>query len=209
MLPEITTPPGIPQFRHNSNAIQLLSLYADIPMRTGSMRKRRLYTAAPRIVQVEWFLTAAQMATVESWYQDDLHVGELWFSSRLRGTGGTMQWFKTRWLEPYQQTPMSGGYWTVTGKLLIEGDASDAPPENTTLGLEVGAFLTGSAAVTVETVLALEIAVALRSLTQLSLEVTVPLTASAAFPIPDDFNALQREDSGYVLREDGFKFTRE
>lgn len=160
-LPELTTPPGTPPFRIAGHAIDPGSVYGEVPMGRGHGRKRRLWTTAPRTVEVSWRLTQAQMSAVHTWFEESLLVGSRTFAALVANQGPGLRWWEAKWVSPYKHKPMSGGRWVVTGQLRLTGEPSAEGPVPTSLRLEVGAALAGSALVVVGKPLAVEFVAAL------------------------------------------------
>lgn len=160
-LPEITPPPGTPPFRVAGHAISPGSVYGDVPMGAGHGRKRRLYTQAPRDVDVSWRLTQAQMTAVHDWFENTLIVGERPFAALVANQGPGLRWWEAKWLAPYKHRPLPGGRWLVTGQLRLAGAPSAEAPGASSLSLSISVALTGSATLTVGKPLAVEFEVAL------------------------------------------------
>jgi hypothetical protein len=145
-LPEILVPAGIPVFKEAGHSHRRRSVYRDVQMGTGHMRKRARTTTAPRVVTVEWFLRPNQELTVDAWFENDLKVGSEKFSAQLARIGGRfLMWWECQWVSPMAWTPLANGYWRVTGELLLTGDGSLTAPVVTTAAVEFGVILTGSA----------------------------------------------------------------
>ena len=156
MLPEITPPSGTPVFLLAGHGATPKPAYADVAMRTGSPRRRRTCTAAPRVVTVGWLLEADQMAAVDAWFEDTLLAGEREFSARVKNIGPGMLWWTARWIEPYSAEALHLGRWRVTGQLLLTGQGQEADPYSPNLYAEFGAALRGTVALTVVPMLATE-----------------------------------------------------
>jgi len=202
-LPEITAPIGTPVFLEAGHAITPRSVYANVEMITGYARKRRVYTVAPRIQSVAWFLNSAQMAAVDEWFEETLDVGNRRFAALVASDRGPGRlWWTAQWVAPYRAEPLNLGMWRVTGDLLLIGDGSVEGPVATSAGLEIVVALTSTASATIDGHAAMEIQVALLPLILARLEMSAALLS-----FTPDF--LLREDSGYILREDGGRIQRE
>lgn len=155
-MPGIRPPAGTPCFLASAHSISPDSVFVDVKMRVGHARKRRVFTAAPRVVEVAWVLEAAEMAAVDAWYKNALLAGEREFAAQVKRQGPGMLWWRARWVEPYAAEALHLGRWRVTGRLLLTGVGQEADPYVPGLAVEFGAALTGTASLTVETMLAVE-----------------------------------------------------
>ncbi len=160
-LPELTTPPGVPVFLAAGHAIALRSLYVEVPMTSGHARKRRVYTQAPRVVDVALLLTDQQMADLDDWYETTLLVGTRPFAAQVAGQGGGVLWWRAEWLVPYLATPLHRRRWRVEGQLLVSGTGSATGPVLGTLAAEISVPLKATAWLRVAPQLAAEIGVPL------------------------------------------------
>lgn len=148
-LPELTPPAGLPCFLAAGHAIEVLPVFAHVEATTGHLRKRRVWTTAPRVQSVGWLLEASQMAAVHKWYRDDLLVGSRHFSARVMPEGGTPMWWEALWVEPFTASAMARGRWRVAGRLRLLGAPSLDGPVRTSFVATLRVGVTGSAAVDV------------------------------------------------------------
>ena len=173
-LPELTLPAGTPAFSADGHSIELTPMFADVPMRTGHDRRRRVYTTVPRSVSVKLDLTLAQMAAFHSWYEGPLQAGAQSFSVQVANQGSGLLWWKARFVEPYTaEANESGQAFWVTAKLLLTGDGSVTGPYTPALISSIQVNFTGSVSVTSPIVLAADVVVALLSASWLGAAVTV------------------------------------
>lgn len=202
-LPEITAPAGTPVFLEAGHAITPRSVYSNVAMTTGYARKRRIYTTAPRIQAVAWFLNSKQMAAVDDWFEHTLLVGHRHFAALVASDRGPGRlWWDAQWVAPYRAEPLNSGFWRVTGELLLIGDGSVDGPVSTSASLEIVAALTSTAVATLDGHATMEIEAALLPLSIAHLEMGAALLA-----FTPDF--MLHEDGGYLLREDGGRIQRE
>jgi hypothetical protein len=201
-LPELTLPYGTPIFLGTGHGIELTPMYADIGMRTGHDRRRRVYTTVPRTVTVELFLSQAQMTAFHEWYEGPLDVGAQYFSTRVANQGPGLLWWKARFVEPYTADALHSRYWRVKATLLLVGDGSTTGPYTAAMNAAVTVALSGSAVLTVPNDLSAAVTVALQMANPMRAAVTIAL-------IPTPPNYELREDGSYELREDGTKELRE
>lgn len=200
-LPEILPPAGTPPFKAEGLALQRKPQDAHWTPAQGTQRKRRVRTSAPNTAQVAWRLTYAQMQAVEHWFEVVLQVGSRAFSAELTSeTGAGTQWWRAEWLDMPVFDPRNG-YWLCTGTLLLTGDPSDVRPYSPDLYVEFGVALVGTVGLQVGKPLAVEFGAALESRVLLRVEF-----GAALLPVR---SAILREDSGYLLREDGSRVSRE
>lgn len=175
-LPELTLPDGTPPFLAEGHAIELAPVYADVPMRTGHARRRRIYTTAPRTVQVALQLTAAQMLALHEWFEGPLEAGAQWFSAQVAKQGSGLLWWKARFVEPYEaDAGPSAVLWRVTARLLLVGDGSASSPYMTAMSAAVTVALSGGAALTIPIALDATVTVALVPILVLASAVEVAL----------------------------------
>ncbi len=201
-LPELLPPRGTPTFLHRGHAIEPRPVFADVAMTTGHARRRRVSTIAPRVVEVGWFLTPGQMTSVDAWFESTLLVGSRQFTAPVKAQGAGLLYWAAEWLEPYTAEPVSRGRWYVSGKLLLTGEGSTTPPVLSTLGIEFGAALTGSASLTVGGFLGIEFGAALKQPVPLGIEFGAALRQVGNF-------RLRESDGSYTLREGGGRRIRE
>lgn len=194
-LPEIRPPSGTPCFLAAGHAIAPQSVYADVQMRSGHLRRRRLFTTAPRIVSVSWLLEADQMAAVDTWFEDVLLAGERPFSAQVANQGPGLLWWTAQWVEPYQTEALHLGRWRVTGQLLLTGVGQVEDPYTPDMAVEFGAPLTSSAELTVITRLAVEFGAALLQVTgRLAVEFGSALVHENPYLLTEDGDILLTED---------------
>lgn len=192
-LPEITAPAGTPAFLVAGHAQQSHALHGNVGMGTGHARKRRLRTAAPRIVTVAWDLSAAQMLAVDQWYETALQVGARPFAAAVKDLGAdALMWWTARWLAPYQAEPDETGYWRATGQLLLTGEGSSVGPVITSAKVEFVAALTGTAKIAVVNSAAVEFVAALLSVQQARVEFVVALIGVKDGAPPSDDHLDER-----------------
>lgn len=107
---------------------QWQSVFADVAMTTGHMRKRRVVTERPQIVNVAMVLERDQMTEFHLWFRDTLRRGERHFSARVKEQGEGFLWYDAAWVQMYQATAMHLGRWRVEGQLLLTGTGREAAP---------------------------------------------------------------------------------
>ena len=148
-LPELTLPDGTPAFLAAGHAIELTPMYADVPMRTGHDRRRRVYTTVPRTVSVGLQVTAAQMLALHDWFEGPLQAGMQWFSAQVANQGPGLLWWKARFAEPYSaEAGEAGASFRVTARLLLVGQGSVVGPYSPNLQAAALISLSGSAVLT-------------------------------------------------------------
>lgn len=147
-LPELTLPDGSPPFLADGQSIEITPIYADVPMRTGHDRRRRLYTTVPRVVNVGLFVAADQLLAFHNWYEGPLQAGLQWFSALLSNQGPGTLWWKARFAEPYTEEAIENGYHRITAKLLLVGDGSVSSPYSPNLLSSTLTQLSGSVVIT-------------------------------------------------------------
>lgn len=176
-LPEIKLPAGMPVFESQGHGAQPKSKFADVAMRTGHGRKRRISTAAPRTVTVSLFLTTNKQTTFEAWFENTLKAGELHFSAQVAFQGNkNLYWWEAEWLDMPTYTPLAPGYVRVTGTLLLTGDASLDGPVSTSAGVEFGAALLAEVDITVRQYASVSFGAALVRVTPAAVEFGAELT---------------------------------
>lgn len=177
-LPELLLPAGLPAFLAEGHAIELVPLHADIAMRTGHTRKRRVFTVAPRLVDVGLRLTANQMATFAAWFENSLQAGAQWFTASVANQGPGLLYWQARFEAPYTAEPGdAAGSWRVTARLRLIGEGSATAPVSTSLMSDVIVALVGSANLVIEQTLSSDVTVALLNAITLSSDVVVALSS--------------------------------
>ena len=200
-LPELTLPDGTPAWLADPHAIELVPLYADVPMRTGHDRRRRVFTVAPRLVRVGLQLTAAQMLALHDWYEGPAKAGAEYFSTQVANQGPGLLWWQARFAEPYSaDAGEAGASFRVQAKLLLTGVGSVNGPYNRALVANTTIALTGTAALTLPLNLSADTVIALLS--------NIPMSADTVIALRSSEYEL-REDGSYILREDGSFVVRE
>ncbi len=202
-LPEILLPYGMPVFQWMNHSIALRSIHAIVKFRTGPSTTRPISRSRPRVVPVGLFLTAAQMAVFDNWFEDDLDAGKRQFSARVANQGPGLLWWCAEWLDVPLMTPLAGGHhWRVTGSLLLTGEGSVDGPLNTSAAVEFVARLLVTAAAQLDGNAAVEFGAELRTVALAAVEF-----GAALLEHPPAF--LLREDLSYIRRQDGDRFLRE
>ena len=199
-LPELTLPDGTPAFLADGHGIELMPLYADVAMRTGHDRRRRVYTTVPRIVSVGLQMTAAQMLAFHNWFEGPLQAGAQVFSAQVANQGPGLLWWRARFVEPYTaDAGEAGASFKVSARLLLTGDGSVAGPYTPFLQASALVPLTGSAVLTAPFDLAASSVVALLPATYIGAATVVALVT----PTGPAGGFELREDGSFELREDG------
>ena len=201
-LPELTLPDGTPAWLAEPHGVELVPQYADVAMRTGHHRRRRVYTTAPRLVQVGLQLTAAQMLAFHTWFEDSTQAGALPFSTQVANIGPGLLWWRAQFTEPYSaDAGEAGASFRVSARLLLTGDGSAAGPYTPALTAAIGIALAGSASLTAPNDLSAAVSIALLPVTGLTAAIVIALLLPPSFRL--------REDASFRLREDGTKRLRE
>lgn len=200
-LPELLLPDELPAFQADGHAIELVPEYADVTMRTGHDRRRRLYTTTPRLVSVGLVLTEAQMLALHQWFEGPLQAGAQWFSAEVANQGPGSLWWKARFAEPYAAESIPSGLFSVTARLLLVGAGQAAKPYTPAMAAAVRVELAGQVA-------ASAIPLDLAATVQVALLPSLFLAAAVQVALLGRSISL-REDSSRVLREDGSLVVRE
>lgn len=209
-LPELTLPDGTPAWLIAGHAIELTPLYADVPMRTGHERRRRVYTTVPRMVTVGLHLTAAQMLEFHQWFEGPMLAGAQRFSARVANQGPGLLWWSALFVEPYTTTAgPKAASWRVHAKLLLTGSGSVTGPYVSAMKAAVAIPLSGGAKIITTVTLSAAITVALQPNGAMRAAVRIALVGPDLPPAYVGNGFELREDGTYALREDGFYITRE
>lgn len=174
-LPELLPPAGLPPFLVDGHQHAPRSLFGDSKRGSGPVRKRRLWTEAPAVQRVAWFLTDAQMLAVHRWFDRSLRAGELRFTAQVLGLDGEMAYYEAEWLEPYDEEPLHLGRWRVSGALLLHGEPQAEAPTLTGFEAEVDVPLIMSGVLLVQALFEAEVLVPLEPSTRFRAEVAVDL----------------------------------
>ncbi len=196
-------PDGTPPFLADAHSIELTPMYADVPMRTGHDRRRRVYTIVPRQMSVALFLTQAQMLAFHQWFEGPLQAGVQWFSSQVANQGPGLLWWKTRFAEPYTAEQLELGYSRVTAKLLLVGQGSATGPYTANMTAATQIAFSGSVLLTSPTNLVAATTIALLPATFLSAASSVALVTL----LPG--YRLRETDAAFRLRQASGKRKRE
>lgn len=139
-VPNIKAPPGTPRFQGEGHELQIKSPYAHVPFTSGHSRARRLFTTTVRVVRVEWFLSAAQLAAIDDWYLNVLKAGERQFAAEVMKQGVGTLWWTARWIsfEIDMKTKNRG---RLRGSLFLSGTPQANAPSGVALELSVTANL--------------------------------------------------------------------
>lgn len=189
-LPELTQPDGTPDFLAEGHAIELVPVYADIPAQTGHDRRQRVYTTAPRMLDVGLQMTAAQMLAWANWCEGPLRAGAEWFSAPVANQGPGLLWWKARFIGSYTADSGDGGAsFRVSARLLLVGDGTATPPYVPQMRASVQIALTGAVVLTVPASLQASVSIALRSAVFLRASVVIALSSikDGAEPSAVDF----------------------
>lgn len=120
-LPTILLPSNARCFLQEGHGTQWQSVFADVQMTTGHLRKRRVVTARPQIANVSLMLERDEMTSFHLWFRDTLRRGERHFAARVKEQGAGFLWYDAAWLEQYRATAMHFGRWLVEGQLILTG----------------------------------------------------------------------------------------
>lgn len=149
MLPELQLPAGLPCFLVQGHAAAVAGPYDDVDMAAGSNRRRRVFTTAPREVDVQMILNAAQSAALRDWWETAAQAGALTFAAHVRNQGPGMRWWEAMWTQPYALEGMHKGRWRLSGRLRLYGAPSSDPPTRTTMAARIAAPFQGGAQLSV------------------------------------------------------------
>lgn len=149
LLPPLTLPASSGAFRREGHTIEMLPLYGDAPMQTGSARRRRVYLATPRMVTVSLEVTQTGVREFAAWFEGPLRAGTNYFSAQVANQGPGLLWWKARVIaaqgqKPYQTDYLGGVWWKISMKLMLFGDGSTTGPASTALSGGVTFALTGT-----------------------------------------------------------------
>lgn len=179
-LPTILAPSVAPVFLAAGHEFTETGAFSEVPVGTGHSRMRRTRTTTERVVSVRWFLEAAALAAVESWFELDLKAGSLPFTARVASQEGAgLVYWAARWIS-FECELLHYGRGRVSGSLLLIGEPSETGPELGELALEATIALQATGTATIPSDLALEAVIALEALSgdlTMQLEATIALEA--------------------------------
>lgn len=92
-----------------SESLQSGLLRTDMEM--GPPKVRRRFTATSTLIEMRMVFTAAELATLESFYKNDCLAGALPFDWNHPRTGAAI---KARFVAPYSVGSVGRGYWPVS-----------------------------------------------------------------------------------------------
>jgi hypothetical protein len=202
-LPELLLPPGTPAFLADGHIVDLVPLHADVPMRTGHSRKRRVYTTAPRLVTVGLQLSQAQMVAFDAFFEGPLQAGALPFTAQVANLGPGLLYWQATFEQPYSATPNdAAACWTVSAQLRLTGAGQASAPAATSMAADTYVALAGTATLVISQSLAADTTVALLAAGgQLAADTVVALLGFHGYLLREDGTPYQREDGTFILRE--------
>jgi predicted anti-sigma-YlaC factor YlaD len=202
-LPELLLPPGTPAFQADGHVVELVPQHADVSMRTGQARKRRVYTTTPRLVSVALELSQAMFTAFDAWFEGPLQAGALPFTAQVANLGAGLLYWQATFEGPYTATPNDAATcWTVTAQLRLVGDGQVAAPAATSLAADTYVALAGSATLVISQTLAADTVVALLAAGgALAADTVVRLLAFHGYLLREDGTPYQREDGTFIERE--------
>jgi hypothetical protein len=202
-LPELLQPAGT-CFLVADHAFTPDPLHDDMSPMQGHDRKEMVQTYAPRFVDVALILEADEAVVYDGWFENTLIVGNGLFTARIARLGeAVLQYWAAQWVGPPNWQALSKGRWRLSGRLLLTGEGQSEPPNDPALEIEFTVALTGTAALSAGVALEIEYQVALISETPLDIEFLVELLGV------EIGSYFEREDSGFIEREDGSDLQRE
>lgn len=148
-LPAIVLPSSTPRFLIAGHAAQYQSPFANVPMGTGSPRKRRLVTRRPHMQVASVIVERAEAADLAAWFRVALRSGERSFSAQVKNQGGGIVWYEAQMVRMYEAVPLHLGRWRVDMQIRLIGTASETPPELGSFAGDAGLELFGTAQGTV------------------------------------------------------------
>lgn len=178
-LPELTIPALVPYFKADGVSRTRDEVFANVAMRTGHRRKRRVYTATQEVMTVRAHLDQDQMTALDAWAEDACKGYSERFAARLVDHDGSIAWWDAEWVEPYKADPKEGGRWEIEGSLLLHGDPSASAPVVTGAQMEVGISLVATASIPLDGSVSMEVGMALQLSAFVSMEVGMTLVAAA------------------------------
>lgn len=112
-------PVTLPRFEHEGYSGQRQSPFARTSMDSGLARQRRRFISVPKAISAQATYTAAQLAQLESFWDNELSGGVAWFLVTLV-SGGRSQQVRARFTEAYQeQAGPAAGQYVVQVKLEV------------------------------------------------------------------------------------------
>lgn len=144
-LPSVIWPSGLPNWQLPGYAHQPQDRYATVRWGAGASRRRRLYTTAPQDVQAGLYLSTAQAALLDSFFEDGLLAGERAFAAPFQSLDASVKWFEARFTQPLEWAPQPGLRWQVQARLRLTGAGQASAPTPSSLAVSAVARLQGRA----------------------------------------------------------------
>jgi hypothetical protein len=118
-------PSSLPAPSMNGFSFQPVSAVSSTNMESGPKRVRQIFSQTVTECSVSWiFKTDEQLATFESFFQNELFSGKAWFDSPFRnGKGQTI--VSARFSDGVFSARMVSGSWEVSAKLEIRNRPVD------------------------------------------------------------------------------------
>ena len=140
-LPDVMLPSPLGDFKADSYVFSSEPMYAGVPRQTGPLRKRRVFTTAPRVLDAELETTQAGIEAFFLWHENVLKAGSLPFAAKLAKVGSGVEYWEARILAFTVEHKDGANQHVIGLKLRLFGDPSDTPPAGSPLAVEFGAAL--------------------------------------------------------------------
>lgn len=187
-LPNLLEPSGLPYFLLAGHSITAEPTHDDFEWNQGHGRKRKVFTAREKTVNVSRDMSEAQADVYDDWLENALQVLDNHFTAHIATLGLTATYWDAQFVSPPQWTPRpvvrynpdTGRHehqlrWRLDGQLLLTGQGEATAPTGTDLAVEYVVLLDGSATIASGVALEVEYDVQLNSSLPLEVEYLVAL----------------------------------
>lgn len=111
-------PTGLPKPLFSGYSGSKTQAFIRTEMEAGSQRQRQRFSTTNQNRAVNWLFTASEMATFKTFFETTINQGSDFFNISL-DLGNGLNTYAARFTQPYSDSFIQGGYWTVDGQLEV------------------------------------------------------------------------------------------
>lgn len=135
-LPELLLPSSLPAFMASAHVLTPEGLYSQVPRMSGSDRRRRVWTSAPRILEASLEVTQAQLEDFYAWHEGPLRAGEVSFTAAVAKPGTGIEYWAANCLS-FKVEHLAGSHHRIDLRLRLRGTPESSPPTVSSMYAEV------------------------------------------------------------------------
>lgn len=122
-------PDSLPLPSSQNHVFTNVSMAQAVQFETGDVRRRRRYTRAPQLLDLQWELSQTEFDTFHNWFEQTLMAGARQFDLQVASqTSVDVVWNSALFTRPYEATLDLGGKYIVRATLLVTGTPSIYKP---------------------------------------------------------------------------------